>query len=88
MVTQDHRQEERYKENKNQGDRFNIIASLILMRVVVKNIFRFEPLIRGCSGVSLFESGQFPSLLVGGIMHGMLQPRHTATPPMRLRASL
>jgi len=51
-------------------------------------MFRFEPFIRSCAGVSLFESGQFPSPLVGGIMHGTLQARHTATPPIRLVASL
>jgi len=31
-------------------------------------------------GASLFESGQSPSSLLGGIMHGTLSARHTATP--------
>jgi hypothetical protein len=41
-----------------------------------------------CQGASLFESGQSPSSLVGGIMHRTLQDRHTATSPIRLVACL
>jgi hypothetical protein len=36
----------------------------------------------------LFESGQFPSSLVGGNTYGTLQSRHTAAPLTRLVGGL
>jgi hypothetical protein len=39
------------------------------IRAVVKNMFVLEPIVRAGQGLSLFELGQFPSPLVGGIMH-------------------
>ena len=51
---------------------------------ILKNMFRFEPVISGRQGVSLFESGQFPSSLVGDIVHRTLQARQMATPLIRI----
>ena len=59
-----------------------------IITAILKNMFRFEPVISGRQRVSLFESGQFPSSLVGGIMHRTLQDRETATPLIRWTACL
>jgi len=50
---------------------------------ILKNMFRFEPVISSMQGVSLFESGQLLSSLVGGINDRTLQARQTATLPIR-----
>ncbi len=47
---------------------------VVLIYVTLTSIFL------SWQGPFLFESGQFPSSLVGGMTHGTLQARHTASP--------